>query len=86
MFDILRQQQNINQNVGDNFVEFSKSNALPSYFLVSFTYKINKFKGGNSQDRENLENMNRMGPGMGRGMRMGGGGPDGGAPPPPPFM
>lgn len=31
--------------------------------------------------------MNRMGPGMGRGMRMGGGGPDGGAPPPPPpFM
>lgn len=86
VFDILRQQQNINQNVGDNFVEFSKSNALPSYFLVSFTYKINKFKGGNSQDRENLENMNRMGPGMGRGMRMGGGGPDGGAPPPPPFM
>ena len=86
VFDILRQQQNINQNVGDNFVEFSKSNSLPSYFLVSFTYKINKFKGGNSQDRENLENMNRMGPGMGRGMRMGGGGPDGGAPPPPPFM
>ena len=82
VIDILRQQQNINQNVGDNFVEFSKSNALPSYFLVSFTYKINKFNGGNSQDRENLENMNRRSPGMGRGMRMGGSSPGGGAPPP----
>ncbi len=88
--DILRQQQNINQSVGDNFVEFSKSNALPSYFLVSFTYKISNFKGGNATDRENLENMNRRGPGMGRGMRMepggGPGGGPGGTPPPPPFM
>lgn len=61
VFDILRQQQNVNQTVGDNYIEFSSSNALPSYFLVSFTYKINKFKGMNKQDQESLENMNNRG-------------------------
>lgn len=74
-FDILRQRQNVNQTVGDNYIQYSKTNALPSYFLVSFTYKINKFNGGSDQDRQDLENMNHRGPGMGRGMRMGPDGP-----------
>lgn len=43
--DILRQQKNISQSAGDNYVIFSKSNALPSYYMLSFTYKINYFKG-----------------------------------------
>lgn len=88
VFDILQQRQNINQSVGDNFIEFSRTNSLPSYFLLSFTYKISKFSGGSNQDRENLENMNRRGPGpgQGRGMRMSpDGGPQGGGGMPP-FM
>ena len=32
VYDILRQRQNIIQTVGDNYVEFSKTNALPAYF------------------------------------------------------
>ena len=60
--DILRQLQNVNQTVGENFIEFSKSNALPSYFLLSFTYKINKFSGGTKEDRESLRNMNQSTP------------------------
>lgn len=58
VFDLLRQQQNIIQTVGENYIEFSSNNALSAYFLVGFTYKINKFKGGNDKDRETLENMN----------------------------
>lgn len=77
VYDILRQRQNINQNVGENFIEFSRSNSLPSYFLLSFTYRINKFSGVSAKDRENLENMNRgygPGPGQGYGRGQWGGG------------
>ena len=71
IFDILRQRKNISQTVGDNYIQYSNSNSLPEYFLVSFTYKINKFKGVTDKDKETLENMNRFGPG--RDMRHGGG-------------
>jgi hypothetical protein len=73
--DLLRQRQNINQNVGDNFVEFSKSNSLSSYFILSFTYRISHFKGMSAADRENFENSNRRGfggPDRGRGGGRGG--------------
>lgn len=69
VFDILRQRQNVNQHVGDNFVEFTRSNSLPAYFLLSFTYKIRKFNGISTQERESLENMNTRGRGFG-GRRM----------------
>lgn len=80
VFDILQQRQNINQTVGDNFIEFSRTNSLPSYFLLSFTYRISKFAGGSDKDKQDLENMNNRRPpfpgegrgqGPGRGMRMG---------------
>ncbi|MFV0390310.1 MAG: outer membrane beta-barrel protein [Paludibacteraceae bacterium] len=88
VYDILRQRQNIIQNVGDNFVEFSRTNALPAYFLVSFTYKISKFNGVNSQEQQDLENMNqrRYGPPDGRsGPGSSGGSGRGGSPPPSPL-
>lgn len=66
VFDILRQRQNVNQRVGDNFVEFTRSNSLPSYFLFSFTYKIRKFNGISDQERESLENVNTRRRGFGR--------------------
>ncbi len=71
VYDILRQRQNIIQTVGENFVEYSRTNALPAYFLVSFTYKISRFNGVNNQERQNLENMNRRGPGTGGGQGRG---------------
>lgn len=75
--DILRQRLNIRQTIGDNYVQYSRYNTLPSYFLLSFTYKISQFnRSGNNQTPENEQ---RFGPGMrpegGRpGGGMGGGG------------
>jgi hypothetical protein len=46
MYDILQQRLNIRENIGDNFRTLSRSNMLPSYFMLSFTYKIAKFGGG----------------------------------------
>ena len=43
--DILRQQLNIRQSIGDNYIQYTSYNTLTSYFLLSFTYKINKFAG-----------------------------------------
>jgi hypothetical protein len=48
-YDLLRRQLNIRQSIGDNYIQYSSYNALRSYFLVSFTYKINKFSGGASE-------------------------------------
>lgn len=45
-YDILRQQLNIRQSIGDNYIQYSKYNTLTSYFMLSFSYKINQFKGG----------------------------------------
>ena len=46
--DILRQRQNIRQNVGDNFIETSSFNTLTSFFMLSFNYRINRIGGGNN--------------------------------------
>lgn len=48
--DILRQRLNIRQTVGDNYIQYSNYNTLPAYFILSFTYKINKFGGKKSSD------------------------------------
>ncbi len=43
--DILRQRQNINQNIGDNSVSYSQSDMLTSYFMLSLTYRVRRFGG-----------------------------------------
>lgn len=43
--DILHQQLNIRQTVSDNSISYTKYNALQTYFIVSFSLKINKFTG-----------------------------------------
>lgn len=48
--DILRQRLNIRQSIGDNYIETSSYNTLTSYFLVSFSYKINRFNGKNTNN------------------------------------
>ncbi|MDR0829185.1 MAG: outer membrane beta-barrel protein [Prevotellaceae bacterium] len=44
-FDILHQKQNIVQTIGDNYIQYSESNTLQSYFLATLTWKISKFSG-----------------------------------------
>ena len=61
--DILRQRLNIRQTVGDNYVQNNSYNTLPSYFLLTFTYKINKF-GGKKGEEGKMPDFNRFGPGM----------------------
>ena len=60
--DILRQQLNIRQSIGDNYIQYSKYNTLTSYFLLSFSYKINKFNGSRRSDASGPD-MHRFGPG-----------------------
>lgn len=62
--DILQQQLNIRQVVGDNSVTFTKYNTLTSYFLVSFSYRIRQFKGNQASRGDEKLKENRFGPGM----------------------
>ncbi len=41
-YDLLHQKKNIIQMVGENYVSYQKCNTLPTYFLLTFTYKFNK--------------------------------------------
>jgi len=72
-FDILRQQLNIRQSVGDNSVSFTKYNTLTSYFIVSFSYRIRSFGGRSPSGQDDA--------GFGRGGMRGGGMRGGGGPP-----
>ncbi len=48
-YDILKQQLNIRQSVGDNSVSFTRYNTLTSYVMLSFSYRIRQFNGGTSE-------------------------------------
>ena len=76
VFDILHQQLNIRQTIGDNYIQYSKFNTITSYFLLSFSYKINEFKGNRNPDRQ--RDFQRFGPGGEDRPRRSGGGGDGG--------
>ncbi len=45
LYDILRQRQNISENISDNSRSISRYNTLTSYFMLSFTYRISQFGG-----------------------------------------
>lgn len=71
--DILHQRLNIRQVIGDNYVQYSSYNTLPSYFLLTFTYKLSSF--GAKDSTQSGERRQGMGdPGMRRGNYGGGGG------------
>lgn len=42
VYDILNDEKNIVQVVGENYVQYKKTNTLPTYFMLTFTYKLNK--------------------------------------------
>ncbi len=58
-FDILKQNTNVSRNISTNFITDTRTNRLTQYFMLSFTYRLNKFKGTQQPQQEN--NMRRMG-------------------------
>lgn len=45
VYDILQDKKNIVQTVSDNSVAYMKYNTLPTYFMLTYTYKLNKMGG-----------------------------------------
>lgn len=72
--DILRQQLNIRQVIGDNYISYSKFNTLTSYFILSFSYKLNKFGDNKSSEMRGPGMNSRRPDGMGYPRRGEGGG------------
>lgn len=66
VYDLLHQKKNIVQVVGDNSVSYQKYNTLPTYFMLTFTYKLNrmgslKAKGMGGHIQEMIEGGNQPG-------------------------
>ncbi|WP_234734336.1 TonB-dependent receptor [Tellurirhabdus bombi] len=85
VFDLLKQNSSISQNLTDTYFQTTQSLVLQRYFMLTFTYTLRQFKGGsrnNNQEGENnrenfRERFRERGgfPGGGRPGGPGGGGP-----------
>lgn len=70
MKDILNQKKNIVETVGENYIQYQRFNTLPTYFTLSFTYKLNrmgdlKAKGKGAFMQEMIESGGKFKPGSG---------------------
>ncbi len=68
-YDLLNKKKNIVQVVGEDYVQYRKYNTLPTYAMLTFTYKLNKMgnlkaKGKGAMMQEMMESGGRppMGP------------------------
>jgi hypothetical protein len=61
VLDILNQNKAITRTIGENYFEDNKTNVIRRYFLISFTYNLNRMAG-----KQMPQNMQRM---MDRGMK-----------------
>lgn len=78
-YDILNQRKNIREVIGDNYVRYDTYNTLPTYIMLSFSYKLNKM-GSNKMKGPHGEDMDKM-PARGDMPRGGGNMPPAGPPP-----
>ena len=62
-FDIFKQNTNITRTVSGNYITDTRTNRLTRYFMLTFTYRLNRFKGqqGSQQNQQR-----GFGPGMRR--------------------
>jgi hypothetical protein len=58
-YDVFNQNLNISRSVTYNSIIDTRSNRLTRYFMLSFTYRIQKFKGKPSQPK-NIGNLNQL--------------------------
>ncbi|QNA45320.1 outer membrane beta-barrel protein [Lacibacter sediminis] len=58
-FDVFKQNTNVSRSVNNNFIVDTRTNRLTQYFMLSFTYRLNRFKGTQQPQQQN--NMRRMG-------------------------
>ncbi|HWJ92634.1 MAG TPA: hypothetical protein VNR87_16065 [Flavisolibacter sp.] len=45
MFDILNQNTNVTRNLGSNYIEDVENSTLQRFFMLTFTYRINRMGG-----------------------------------------
>ena len=48
-FDILNQNKNVSRTVNGNSVTDTRVNRLTRYFMLTFTYRLNRFTGAQQQ-------------------------------------
>lgn len=51
VYDLLHDKKNIVQTIGDDFISYKKFNTLPTYFMLTFTYKLNRMGGNKATGR-----------------------------------
>lgn len=54
MFDILNDRNNLSRYVSGNYISDSSTNSINRYFLLSFSYRFNIFKGKQGEDIEEI--------------------------------
>lgn len=64
VYDLLHDKKNIVQTVGEDYVSYKKFNTLPTYAMLTFTYKLNrmgnlKAKGAAAWQQQMIENGHR---------------------------
>ena len=49
VYDILKQNKGISRVIGENYFEDIRANVVPSFFLISISYNLNRFGASKAQ-------------------------------------